>query len=69
MLSLYDPVAKAFFNTNGVDGVSPQLLQLNILIELRALHELMRQLNQNVTAETGSQMRLDVVNATLSTGN
>jgi len=69
MLHLYSPVAGTqtlnLISTNGVDGVSDQLLLLNILIELRVMNAIAMEAQRGLVTETPAQYREDVVNSTV----
>ena len=61
MITLYNPETKANFASDGASGVSPQLLQLNILIELRVMNEI---LLGNAGTNSAESLRSDAVNET-----
>lgn len=70
MLTVYVPVAGTrtinLVTTNGTDGVSTDILLLNILIELRALHGALGDGQRGLVTETAAQYRNDVVNSTVN---
>lgn len=70
MITLYNPANPAVpLKTSGreQDGVSPQLVALNILIELRVLSQLMwDQQYQGKVTQTLEQYRSDAVNDTVN---
>lgn len=66
MLSLYNPQTGTTVNTNGVDGVSDNMLGINILIELRVISALLHGMQSGVVFIPLSQLRNDAVNATVN---
>lgn len=66
-LNLYDPLLGRSFQTDGSQGVSSDVLLLNILIELRAISALVMDMQRGLVTETQAQYRSDIVNATPTT--
>lgn len=66
MLSLYNPTTKAVVATDGIDNVSPQMLLLNILIDIRAGNAAMMDAQRGLVTQTLAQYRNDVVNGTVN---
>lgn len=64
MLPIYNPAVGAFVSTAGAQSVSPEILLLNILIELRAANEQFNDAQRGVVTQTMAQYRLDAVNET-----
>lgn len=62
MLPLYDPVSAANVNTAGAQKVSPEILLLNILIELRVMNDMAWDAQRGAVSQTVAQYRNDVVN-------
>jgi hypothetical protein len=62
VLPLYDPVSGAIVNTAGAQKTSPDILLLNILIELRVMNDMAWDAQRGLVAQTVAQYRNDVVN-------
>lgn len=62
MITLYNPKTQAFAAYNGNDIQDPLLVQINILLELRALGQMMLDAQRGVVNQTVEQYRSDVVN-------
>lgn len=70
MLKVYSPVLGSrtisLIDSNGGDGVSEQILGLNILIELRVQTLIMLDAQRGQVFQTPDQYRSDVVNDTVN---
>lgn len=66
MLPIYDPVAGALVSTAGSQKVSPEILLLNILIELRVMNDMAWDAQRGAVSQTVAQYRNDVINDTLN---
>lgn len=67
MLPIYNPATGVFANTGGVSGgqnESPEILLLNILIELRVMNAMAWDAQRGVVTQTPEQYRSDMVNET-----
>ena len=62
MITLYNPATGTTFASNGVNGVSPQLLELNILIELRVANMIALDAQRGMVTQTLEEYRSDAVN-------
>lgn len=66
MLNLYIPTTGANYATNGAAGASPDILLLNILIELRVMNAIALDQQSGVVAQSVEGYRNDVVNETVN---
>lgn len=64
MLPIYNPVSGALVNTAGTQSVSPEILLLNVLIELRVMNEMFNDAQRGLVSQTVQQYRSDVINET-----
>jgi len=68
MLRVYIPVSGSraipLVEVNGVDGVSSEQMQFNLLIELRAMNQILLDIQAGSVTQTVEQYRSDVVNET-----
>ena len=62
MITLYNPATGTTFSTNGESGVSPQLLEMNILIELRVANMIALDAQRGMVTQTLEEYRSDAVN-------
>lgn len=62
MITLYDPKTQAFRAFNGADIRDPLLLEINILIELRAMNAIALDQQGGIAVQTLEIYRSDVVN-------
>ncbi len=65
MISIYNPVTGGFEATQGVQGVSAEILLLNILIELRVANQLALNLARGEVNGTPESLRIDVTTEVL----
>lgn len=65
MLPIYDPARGAFVNTAGAQSTSPDILLLNVLIELRVSNAMFWDAQRGVVTQTVEQYRSDAINDTL----
>lgn len=66
MITLYNPATQSNFASDGQSGVSPQLLELNILIELRVANMIALDAQRGVVTQTLEEYRSDAVNDTVN---
>lgn len=66
MLPLYDPVSGTLVSTAGAQKASPEILLLNILIELRVMNDMAWDAQRGAIGQTVAQYRNDVVNDTVN---
>jgi len=68
MLRLYIPRSGSrsipLVEVNGVDGVSREQMEFNILVELRAMNQILLDVQKGMVTQELDQYRSDVVNAT-----
>lgn len=69
MLPLYLPgqgVSGSTVSTAGAQSASPEVLLLNILIELRVMNDMFWDAQRGLVSQTVAQYRSDVVNDTVN---
>lgn len=62
MITLYDPKTTQFRAYSGTDTPDPLLIQLNMLIEMRAQTAIILEMQRGLVTQTAEQFRSDAVN-------
>ena len=63
MLNLYNPTKQVFEAQSGAN-LNPELMALNVLIELRVMNALLLAAQSGIVTDQVEQLRQDVVNET-----